>query len=113
MGISLFGVDIAGQIDRAMSSGLPRISLIQVTPGGRDPNDPTAQLPSTDTTHAARGFVDQYDDSLIDGTTIRRTDRILTIIGDSIEGGIVPQEGFEIIAEGLSLIHISEPTRPY
>lgn len=111
MGNNLFGVDIAGIIGGAMNSGLPVITLIKVTTGTRDPNDPTAGNRATEKSYKGRGFLDDYKDYQIDETTIRRGDRKILVTGSSLNG-IVPSAGDSIIAEGITFSIINVKRDP-
>jgi hypothetical protein len=44
--------------------------------------------------------LEDYRDSQIDGTTIKRGDRRVLLLGDTIAGGAVPQPSDKITAEG-------------
>lgn len=98
MGIPLFGVDISGIVASSMGSGLPVITLRKKTPGTRTDGSLTAGTNPKTTTATARGFVDTYKDSQVNGTTIKRGDRYATILGDTISPAIIPEPGDEIVA---------------
>ena len=100
MGNPLFGLDIASIVNDAMGGGMPDAVLIKVTPGGRDPLTPNKQLPETTTRHTAKGFVGEYEEKAFADTTIRRTDRLIHLFGESIQGGAIPQKGDSIEIEG-------------
>ena len=100
-GNRLFGVDIAGIVDKAISSGLLPATLHHTTPGTRTPGDPTAGVNSTELPYACRGIADDYSDHSIDGTIILVGDRKILLIGNSIAGGIVPQQNDGITIEGV------------
>lgn len=101
--VKLFGVNIAKEIAKAMGGGMPKISLIKVTPGERtsgslsDGNNPTTK------TYTGRGIVDDYEDSAYANTEIERGDRRLLILGATLPAGIFPENGDRAIAEGTTL----------
>ena len=97
----LFGVDIAGIVDGAMSSGLPIVTLVKVTTGTRDDNDPTAGNKPVKNNYKGRGFIDDYKDGQINDTSILSGDRKVTIIGNTLKGQ-VPTPGDYVIAEGIT-----------
>ncbi len=96
----LFGVDIAGIVHGAMSSGLLPATLHHVIPGTRGV-DLTAGTNPTETTHAARGFIDDYDDKQFVGDLIIVGDRRVLLIGNSISPAVVPQPGDGVTIEGV------------
>ena len=100
MGIPLFGVNISGLIHQAMSGGLLPATLTRLTISSRDSADLSAGVRPTGTEHSARGFVDTYKDGRIDGTIIQKGDRIVTLIGDSIQPLAVPQINDLVTIEG-------------
>lgn len=106
-GNKLFGVDIAAIVDKAMSAGLLPVTLTHITPGTRGA-DSTAGTQPTETTHAARGIVDDYSRGEIDGTMIVFGDKKILLIGDSISPTAEPESGDRIEIEGstYSIIHV-------
>lgn len=111
MGNKLFGLDIAAIVNGAMGSGLPDVTLVKVTSGGRDPADPTSQLAETTANKAAKGFIENYSEEALTNTSIRRTDRLISVLGDSIADGAVPQMGDRLVAEGTTWEIVSVPGR--
>ena len=113
-GNKLFGVDIAAIVDKAMSASLLPATLTHITPGTRGA-DSTAGTQPTETTHAARGIVDEYSRGEIastsdrtDGTMIVFGDKKILLIGDSISPTAEPESGDRIEIEGstYSIIHV-------
>lgn len=100
MGNRLFGVDIAGIIDKAMSQGLLPATLTKVTLGARTDGSLTSGKAKTETNYTCRGFIDEYTDKQMDGTIIKSGDRKIVLIGDSIQGGAVPDVDDFITIEG-------------
>lgn len=110
-GNELFGVDIAGEIFSAMDGQLLPAILHKVVVSGPDPSDLTGPPLKTETDHAAQGFVESYKDHQVDGTIILKSDRRITLIGDSIEGGQVPEPNDFITIEGVRRKIVSEVDR--
>lgn len=102
MGEKLFGVDIAKVVHDAMSSGLTDVVLVHYTPGTRDATDPTAGNEPTSTRHTAKGFRDEYLERQIDGTNIRRGDRKVVLIAESINPPVAPAPGDEVTHLGVT-----------
>jgi hypothetical protein len=101
MGIELFGVDIAGILHDAMSDDFPEMILTKNTAGARTPGSLTSGQGMTPASYSCNGFVDTYKEDEIDGTTVKKNDHKILIIGDSIEGGAVPEPGDTITAESI------------
>ncbi len=97
---NLFGVDIAGIIDGAMSSGLLPATLHSIAIGTRTAGDPTAGTNPTTTDHACRGIQDDYNENEIDGDLVRVGDRKILLIGNSIAELVVPKPNDEVTIEG-------------
>ena len=95
----LFGVDIAKEINKGLGPGLLDATLTKVTPGARTPGSLTAGTNPTTTTHAAKGFLDDYKDFQVDGTVVVRGDRIVVLLGASIAGSQVPAPGDRVTIE--------------
>ena len=101
------GLDLAKIIDDAWVSaggtsdlgGQPNATLLSVTPGSGTDADPN-ELTPTGTSHTARGFIDDYDDNKIDGTIIRKADRMVFLFGASITPSVAPKTNDRITIEG-------------
>ena len=100
MGNKLFGVDIAKLVNQNMASGLLPAVLTKVTRGDRTSGSLTSGPEITTETYTARGFVEDYRDADIDGTSIKKGDRKILLLGDSIASGAVPEPGDSIYIEG-------------
>ena len=111
MGNLLFGEDIAAEINEAMGNGLPDVILTKVTPGERDPTNRTKLMAATETTHGAKGFMGSYSEEALADTSIKRSDRLISVLGDSIEDGMVPGKGDKLFAEGESWEIVAIPGR--
>jgi hypothetical protein len=97
----LFGVDIAGVLNKALGPGLLVVKLVKVTPGTRDPADLAAGTEPTSKTYTAKGLVADFALSQFDGVTIQRGDRKVLYLGASLPSGVVPSIGDHAIAEGV------------
>ena len=94
----IFGEDIAGLILDNLGPLVFDQTLIVVT-DTRDPNNSTKRL-KTEVNHSCKGFIDVFDDGMINGTTIKFSDRKIIILGGTLDAGVVPTSGDKIIAEG-------------
>jgi hypothetical protein len=97
---NLFGVDIAGIIHGAMSPGLLAATLHHTVPGVRS-GDLTAGTNPTETSHSARGFIDDYKEHQFTGDLILIGDRKVLLIGNSITPAIVPEPGDFVTIESV------------
>lgn len=98
MGNNLFGRDIAGIINRVFDSNsgvapLLSATLFKVTTStARSGSALTSGRSTTTTQYTCTGFVENFEERQIDGTLVKRGDRKIVLIGDSIEGGTVAPE---------------------
>lgn len=97
---NIFGANIAQIINTALGPLVFDQTLIKVT-SIRDPSDSTKRI-QTKVQHACKGFVDDFKDAYVNGTTVKITDRKIIILGASLPDGIVPTAEDEIIAEGIT-----------
>jgi hypothetical protein len=100
MGNTLFGIDIAGLIHANISPGLLPATLHHVIPGTRT-SDLTAGTQPTETTHSARGIIDDYKEGQFKGDLILVGDRRVLLIGNSISPAQVPEPGDGVTIEGV------------
>lgn len=94
------GINIPKLINDNLGASLLPATLHKVSNGARDPLDPTAGPTETETDYACRGFIDSQDQENIDGTLVRAGDRVVTLLGASIEGGQVPSTEDRVTIEG-------------
>jgi|TARA_Y100000310_G_scaffold160698_2_gene160497 hypothetical protein len=109
VGNNLFGADIAGIVHRNISAGvLPAVLIRQIQGPASDPTNLTKPLPTDEIHHPCNGFIDDYSDMARDGTAITDKDRKITLIGDSISGGVAPAVGDGIIIEDVTynIMHV-------
>jgi len=103
--ITLFGVDIAAEINSAMAQDLIPATLHKVSAGTRTSGQLTSGTNPTETDYTARGFVEEnfaQDGQGNDGDSlVRKIKRYVTLIGDSIEGAQVPAENDKVTIEGV------------
>lgn len=97
---NLFGIDIAGELNKAMGSGLLPVVLTKSVKGTRTVGSLTAGTQPTSTTYTGRGFIDDYTDKQITGTTIVTGDRKVSILGASIS--VIPAANDRVTIEGLT-----------
>ena len=100
MGNKLFGVDIAGIVNSSMAQGLLPATLTKITLGDRTTGSLTGGKAKIETAYTCRGFIDVYTDKQMDGTIIKAGDRKILLIGDSVQGGAVPDVNDKITIEG-------------
>lgn len=99
----LFGLDIAGIVASAIDSagGLLAVTLTKMTPGTRNPLDPTAGTNPTSTPYTCEGVISDYANRQIDGTLVKTGDRQVLILGATLPAGIVPGPNDHVTIEGL------------
>lgn len=97
MGKNLFGANISGQIAKALGPLLLPGKLFSKSPGtrttstgGRNPKTKVATF---------RGILDTYADSQVDGTVIKKGDRKVLMLGDTLPSGRVPEPNDEVEIE--------------
>jgi hypothetical protein len=96
----LFGIDIAGIVNQSMGTGLLPCTLIKVVDQVRDPNNMTAGTTPIYNNYSARGFIEDYKDYQVNGTTVRTGDRMVSILGASISGSKIPEADDKVTIEG-------------
>lgn len=97
----LFGVDIQAEIGKAFGGQLVPLTLHSVTPGTRNPSDPTAGTAPTTVDVTSEGIVDSYRESQIDGSLIQQGDKQILILGQPL-GDVVPKPSDRVTIEGRS-----------
>lgn len=100
MGNNLFNANISGLVNSIISPFVLDAVLIKRTPGTRTPGSITGGTNPTETSYTAKGFVDFYDDDLIDETNVKTGDRKVTLIGDSIADLSIPENNDKVTIEG-------------
>jgi len=109
VGIKLFGVDVAKVVNKAMGKGLLPVTLTVVTPGTRSSSALAAGTQPTSVSHPCRGLVEDYNERLIDGETIRDGDRKVLILGDSLPSGVVPKgtDRVTVLGKTYVIVHVN------
>lgn len=93
---------IRAQIAKYLGPQVLDATLIIVTPGTRTPNAQSAGTNPTEASYACKGWVKSFESSQIDGTLVKTDDRMIALIGGSIEGDKVPEPGHKITIEGAT-----------
>ena len=96
----LFGVDIKGEIADAFRGELVTATLTKVTPGTRDPANPTQGTSPTTSDFTAEGIIEDYADRNIDGSLVKVGDRKVLLIAGLIASSQVPTPNDRITIEG-------------
>lgn len=106
----LFGLDIAKIVNDSIAGagGVLDATLTSITP--QTPSSGNAIIPSIPTQHACKGFIDDYKDSEIDGTIVRKGDRKVTLLGASITPSVAPKTNDQVSIEG-DTYDVQEVTR--
>jgi len=92
----IFKAGIAGKIGKALGPLTFPLTLVRSRPSTR--GDITGGRDQIETKYVGRGFIDDYRDSRIDGTVVKVGDRLLTILGATIN--VVPEIGDRVTIEG-------------
>lgn len=93
---------IAAQFGKFLGPQVLDATLIRNTPGTRTSNNQTGGTNPTPVPYAAKGWVESYKASQIDGTLIKTDDRMIALLGATIEGAAVPEPGDQITIEGAT-----------
>lgn len=101
---NLFGLDIAGIINRELGPGLLPLTLVRVSEGARNA-DPTQGLALTETSYTGRGFIEAWSVRQIGldngtGALIRVGDMKITLLGASLS--VAPAVGDKVTIEGVT-----------
>lgn len=112
MGNNLFGANISGVLAQALGPGLLPATLIKVTEGSVDPNNITGpKIGGGEVSYSCRGFIEDYNDSLIDGTRIEQGDKKVMLLGDTIASGKIPEQSDRVVIEGIDRVIIGPVKR--
>lgn len=106
---NIFGANIASIVNRELGP-LVFDQVLVTTARTEDPADST-KIISVETEHACKGFIDDFADEWVNGTTVKVTDRKIVILGDSLPAGIVPEPGDKITAEGKRFTIVKDGVR--
>lgn len=107
----LFGVDIAGIVNREIAPGLVATTLIVVTQGQRTDGAPAGGRNPTETSHRCKGVRVKNTGQLVAGELVSKDDAIILLVANSIAGGTVtPKTSDKITYEGRTrpIVRVSE-----
>lgn len=100
--MSLFGLDIAGIVNANIAPGLNPLTLIVVTQGTRDANNPRAGRSPTEQPYAGRGIITDYRQREIDDSAIRRGDRKAVFITKSLPSSTPAPKTGDKVSDGTN-----------
>src|SRR5690349_9042681 len=86
-------------------------TLIKVTPGTRTPGAVSAGTNPTTISHPCEGIVKEFDTGLIDGTTVKREDRQIWLLGESLPAGVEPKPNDRITIQGATYVVLGDVGR--
>lgn len=98
--VDIFNAGIADKINRAMGSLLLSATLIKTT-YAEDATDLTKNV-ETVTSYSAKGFVEIKDVRTRPGTQVINNARVVSLLGASIQSGVVPIPGDKVTIEGVT-----------
>ena len=95
---NIFKANIAKVVNKALGT----LVFDQVLTKAVKTEDPTnsTKIVTVETPHDCKGFIDEFKDEWVNGTTVKVNDRKIVILGDSLPIGVVPEPGDKITAEG-------------
>lgn len=97
----LFGVDISGIVAKEVGPGLLDAILIKVIAGTRTPLNLAGGTNPTKPQFTCKGIVEPLS-SLRPNSIVADATGAVLLIGDTIQGGQVPETGDEIFIEGTN-----------
>lgn len=90
---------IRGQIAKHLGPHVLDATLIKVASGTRTAGNQSAGTNPTETSYAAKGWAASYDGHQIPGTLVKQDDRMIALLGGTIDGGVEPEVGDKIMIE--------------
>lgn len=102
------GIDIQTIIADNLGPDLLPTQLIKRTPGERTSTALASGTNPQESTFSCRGFIEEYKNSQIDGTQVRKGDRKVLILGGTLPTGIVPESNDRIVIEGETLVIVRD-----
>lgn len=105
--------DLMGMVDATAQALLGGEEIVRdatltvVTPGTRTPGALGAGTNPTRVTHLCSGIVKAFDTSLIDGSLVRRDDRRIKLLTNTLPDGVAPKPNDEIAIDGTTYIVIA------
>jgi hypothetical protein len=107
MGIKLISDYIPEQLAKHLGPHVLEGTLIKVTPGTRGATV-TAGTNPTETSHACSLWVARYSTREMAGTSIRRGDRKISILGATLPDGVVPVPNDKITVDSVTYRIVGE-----
>lgn len=101
--MTIFNVDVRGLVGQHIAPGLFPATLTARTPGARDPANPAAGRPQTNTPHPCRAVDVQRMEDYFSGTLAIEADRAVLIVGATLPVGVVPKPGDLITLKGETM----------
>lgn len=100
----LFGLNIAQIVNSSIqqAGGVLDGTLIKITTGTRTPGNLAGGTNPTSASHAFKGFVDNRSEVRREGSIVSDGGQIISILGDSLPAGIIPEQGDQITISGES-----------
>jgi len=110
---NIFGLNLAKIINDSINQagGLVPLTLYSRTPGTRTTGDPAGGTNASEAPASGQGIIEDYEDSQIDGTIVRKGDRRVLIMGDSLPSGVMPQLNDSVEIEGVTYKVVGVPAR--
>lgn len=106
-----FGINIAKLVNDNLGGAVLTVTLTKKTVGDRTSGNLSGGRSISTTDYSCKGFVDVFEDSQIDGTTVKRGDRKVVILGASLPSGIAPEPDDTITIEGETLEVVGDGVR--
>ena len=103
---NIFNANIASIVNKALGP-LVFNQVLTKSVKTEDPADSTKVI-TVETDYPCKGFIDEFKDEWVNGTTVKVNDRKIVILGDSLATGIVPEPGDKILAEAKSWTIVKE-----
>ena len=103
---NIFKANIAKLVNKALGP-LVFDQTLTKSVKSRDPADSTKVI-AVETNHSCKGFIDEFKDEWVDGTTVKVNDRKIVILGDSLAVGVTPEPGDKILAEGKEWVIVKD-----
>lgn len=93
---------IAKQIGKHLGKEVKPSTLIKVANATRTSGAVSGGLNPTETPYTARGWVEEWEGGLVEGSTVRREARKVALLGATIAGGQIPAQGDKVTIEGTT-----------
>lgn len=107
--MSYLGVDLAAKMYAVFGSKVNSFTLTRHTFTARTPGSLTAGTNESTANHSCKGYLAEYDDNLLEATTIRKGDRMAVLLADSFSDQTVlpPIAGDSLTADSIAYEVIS------